>query len=372
MTAAIAESALAAVAAHGLAGTAHSLPSEPLDAAAWQELRAGATAKRLNGLLLSAIDSGDLPASEGQRAQAVEDQARAMSGALLLEDLLLRVTELFAVAGVASRALKGTAVAHLDYPSPDLRAYGDVDVLVRSDDFDRAAAALGEAGMQRVFQPPRPGWDKRYGKGAMFRCADGLEVDLHRTFCTPPVGLRIDLDDVWSGSDALWLAGQIVEALPREVRLLNAAYSGAVSDTISQAVDAARHRAARSASGPRHASRPRPCGAMEGPGSARLRRERGLADPARRRRHRTVQLGGALSAERRRAARAGSLPAAPRQRDRACAGNRAHAAHAELARELSVGSGAARRGVPSGQLARPGATADARPGRSSTRAPVSS
>jgi hypothetical protein len=222
---------LAAVAAFGLAGTAHSLPGESLDAVAWQELRTGVSAKRLNGLLLSAIDSGELPASEAQHDQALEDQSRAMSGALLLEDLLLRVTGLFTVAGIASRALKGSAVAHLDYPSPDLRAYGDIDVLVRSDDFDRAAAALREAGMRRVFQPPRPGWDRRFGKGAMFRCADGLEVDLHRTFCTPPLGLRIDLGDVWADSEPLWIAGQVVEALPHEVRLLNAAYSGAVSDT---------------------------------------------------------------------------------------------------------------------------------------------
>lgn len=231
-TSTLAVSTIAAVAAHGVAGTAHSLPGSPLGSAAWQDLRSSASRNRLSGLLVSAVDAGDLAATDDQRAEAVEDQARAMSGALLLEDLLLTVTAVLVAAGVATRVLKGAAVAHLDYSSPDHRAYGDVDVLVRSEDIDLAVRTLCTAGLERAFQPPRHDWDRRFGKGATFRETDGLEVDLHRTFCTPPLGMRIKLADLWTASEPVWLAGLVLEALPRELRLLNAAFSGAVSDTV--------------------------------------------------------------------------------------------------------------------------------------------
>ncbi len=188
---------------------------------------------RLTGLLLAGVDSGLAPATAQQRDDLVADQVHAMSGALLLEDLLLEVVDLFGQHQIEARALKGTAVAHLDYPSPELRSYGDVDVLVRAHQVDSAVQVLTEHGLQRLYPAPAAGWDRRWAKGVTFRTSDGTELDLHRTFATPPLGLRLDPDDLWSSSQSFDVGDHQVTALSRELRLLNAAFSAAVGDTVA-------------------------------------------------------------------------------------------------------------------------------------------
>jgi hypothetical protein len=134
--------------------------------------------------------------------------------------------------GVDVRVLKGPAVAHLDYAAPEQRAFGDVDVLVRSEQISAAIPILAQHGLARAFQPPTPGWDREFGKGALLRTDDGSELDLHRTLATAPLGLRIRLDDLWETSQPFVIGGVTVQALAREMRLLNAAYSAAVADTV--------------------------------------------------------------------------------------------------------------------------------------------
>ena len=46
--------------------------------------------------------------------------------------MLLRALEVLAAAGIPSRVLKGVALAHTAYPQPELRVFGDVDLLVPS------------------------------------------------------------------------------------------------------------------------------------------------------------------------------------------------------------------------------------------------
>lgn len=64
---------------------------------------------------------------------------------------------LIADAGVPVVAIKGFALAHMIYDDPEIRAVGDLDVLVRADDRDRLVRHLSAHGY--VFQPlPRPPW----------------------------------------------------------------------------------------------------------------------------------------------------------------------------------------------------------------------
>jgi hypothetical protein len=106
-----------------------------------------------------------------------------------------------------------------------------LDVLVPSSHFDQAVDHLTLRGHVRPFTPPRPGWERRFAKGAFFRSADGREIDLHRTFCTGPMSVRMHLDDIWTAPAELYTLGdQVLEALPRELRLLNAAYSAMLGD----------------------------------------------------------------------------------------------------------------------------------------------
>lgn len=58
-------------------------------------------------------------------------------GGLAQEVELRRVLQTLAAAAVDVLVLKGPAVAHLLYPRPELRPYGDLDLFCRAADYDR-------------------------------------------------------------------------------------------------------------------------------------------------------------------------------------------------------------------------------------------
>jgi hypothetical protein len=218
-----------AVAAHGLRTTTLRLPDR-VDDATWRALLAQVGAKRLSGHLVAAISSGALQVSQDQADAAAEKHAAAMVSSLRLEQLLLEVVERFDDEGVDHRVLKGCAVAYLDYPDPALRSFGDVDLLVRSEHIDEAVRILTTAGYRRGFPEPRPGFDRRFTKGAAFVSPAGLELDLHRTLALGPFGLMIDLDDLWTDAAPYELAGRALQAMARPQRLLHACYHAALGD----------------------------------------------------------------------------------------------------------------------------------------------
>jgi hypothetical protein len=221
---------LRAVAAHGLAGSLLDLPTRPLGDSAFLELNRGVRSQRISGLFWSAIDDGAFPVTPGQRDRAEQTHLQRLAASLLLEDLLLQTVELFVLAGIPYRILKGPAVAHLDYPDPALRVFGDLDVLVPGAFFDDAVAALRAAGCERRYPEPRPGFDREFGKGVCLVTRDGLEIDLHRTFTMGPFGARLALDELWRNRASYTLAGVAIDTLPAEERLLHAAYHTVLGD----------------------------------------------------------------------------------------------------------------------------------------------
>lgn len=226
---------LAAVAAYGLPG-APALPSAPCDDAVWRTVLDLATVDRLVPLLAVAVADGALPATERQRDQAATAHEQSMQLCVLLERALLETTERFVRAGIRSRVLKGPAVAHLDYPDPAWRAFGDVDVLVESASYDAALAALGASGARRRFTEVRPGFDRRFGKGACVVTADGTQIDVHRTFVAGPFGLTVDLDELLHATAPLSIGGQRLLALDRESRFVHACFHAALGDQVARLV----------------------------------------------------------------------------------------------------------------------------------------
>jgi hypothetical protein len=220
---------LHAIAAHGLRTSTLELP-EGVDDATWRALLAGARTHRLSGHLMAAISEGPLQVSQDQVDQAASQHAAAMASSLWLEQLLLEVVERFDAEGVDHRVLKGCAVAHLDYPDPAVRSFGDVDLLVRSEHIDEAVRILTTAGYRRGFPEPRPGFDRRFTKGAAFVSPAGLELDLHRTLALGPFGLMIDLDDLWTPPAPYELGGRALRAMARPQRLLHACYHAALGN----------------------------------------------------------------------------------------------------------------------------------------------
>lgn len=219
-----------AVAAHGLGRTRLAFPERALAAPAWARLLATVKHQRITGLLVKAILDGALPATPEQAGEAASAHRAAMVTALALEAALVRTVAVLEEAGIDHRVLKGSAVAHLDHPDPALRSFGDVDLLVRSSQYDDAVAVLVSIGHQRKFPEPRSGFDRRFGKGSCLVSPDGHEIDLHRTLAMGPYGIRIDLDDLWRRSSTFELAGRKYAALGPEERFLHACFHAVLGD----------------------------------------------------------------------------------------------------------------------------------------------
>ncbi|HET9441888.1 MAG TPA: nucleotidyltransferase family protein [Acidimicrobiales bacterium] len=219
---------LAAVAAYGLPGAGLELPRRPLDDRDWRRLMVDVGRQRISGLLVQAIDHGDFAASAEQADAAEAAHTAAMHVVLRLERLLVDVAGRLEEAGIDCRALKGSAAAHLDYPNPALRCFGDIDVLVRSDDYDAAVGLLRDAGSTARYDEPRPGFGRRFGKGAELVTPEGLEIDLHRTFVSGPFGLSVVLDDLFASGTPFEVGGRRLLALTSEQRFLHACFHAAL------------------------------------------------------------------------------------------------------------------------------------------------
>lgn len=219
MTAALA----AAVAAYGLPSR-RSMPHRPLADDQWGAALQEARDSRTIGLLSRAIEEGSFASTGQQEAQAYEVHAESMGLAVVLERVLLDAVGLLGAAAVDHRVLKGSAVAHLDYPDPALRPFGDVDLLVPASGFDLAVATLVDAGYTRGRAQLRPGFDRRFAKSVTLASPEGLPVDLHRTLAAGHFGLLLDAEQLFGSSASLVLAGRRLSALGPEDRFLHACY----------------------------------------------------------------------------------------------------------------------------------------------------
>lgn len=218
------------VAAHGLAGSTLSFTDEPLGEREFARLMSTVRSQRLSGLLWSAVSGGAFPATPSQVERVEWMHVEALAGALALERLLVEVVTALESADVPVRVLKGPALARLDYPTPEWRTFGDVDLMVRGDNFDRAVRLLSAWGHRRRHPQPRPGFDRRFSKGTSFVTSEGLELDLHRTFTMGPFGVRLSVESLWSDAEPFHLAGHTLAALPREARFVHACYHAVLGE----------------------------------------------------------------------------------------------------------------------------------------------
>jgi len=216
---------LAAVAGYGLAGCRRALPVAPLHETEWIAFLDSAVRQRLVGLLAAAILDEAFPVSGAQYETAASLHTEVAALAVSLERLLVQAARQLTTEGIEFRVLKGPALAHIDYADPALRSFSDIDLLVRTADFGSAIAVLEAAGGRRTVPEIRPGFDRRFGKGATMSMPDDLEVDVHRTFVAGPLGLTIDLDELFASSTLFELADRKLEALAPEERFLQICFN---------------------------------------------------------------------------------------------------------------------------------------------------
>jgi hypothetical protein len=186
----------------------------------WPALRWAAISERVVPALATAVADGVLDVEDDHVLEIADLWGASMTNCLQVEAGLLWLGGELADRGIEMRVLKGPAAAHLDHRRPEHRQFGDLDVLIRSEDLQTVFEMLGRAGFERRYPEPRRGFDERYTKSVSFR--GEIEIDVHRTLAEGPVGHRIVVDDLWGQAERFDVAGTEFDALPAALRFTHA------------------------------------------------------------------------------------------------------------------------------------------------------
>ena len=185
-------------------------------------------AHSLTGLATAAANAGVLRLGDSEREQLAAVHRRVMQLNLALEQRLLAATEAFGAEGIEVVGLKGSAVARTAYPDPSWRPFKDLDLLVRTRDWERSCRLLGELGYARKLGEPRPGFDERFGKAATHLSSDGFELDLHRRLVLGPFGLWMDPEPLFDRTATVQVGGRTLRRLGDTDLLLHACIHAAL------------------------------------------------------------------------------------------------------------------------------------------------
>jgi hypothetical protein len=197
-------------------------PTTKVPPAAWPRLLSRIVQERLSGLAVEAAEQGWLWLDDDQLRELLEQHREAMLWTLRVERMLLVVSRHLEALGVGSVVLKGPALAHTHYPDPSLRAFRDLDLLVPTRQWRAACSALEALGMRRRLPEPRPGFDERFGKAAVYTGSEGVQVDLHRTLAQGPFGQWMDPEELFGRTTSFALAGRNLRRLDDTALLLHA------------------------------------------------------------------------------------------------------------------------------------------------------
>jgi Uncharacterised nucleotidyltransferase len=219
------------IAGYGLPGTTPAFPQDVLDDVTWDAMLADVVRERITGHLVQAIHDDAFPASADQQAASVDAHERALALAVLLERLLLTTIAQLDSVKIQTRVLRGPAVAHTVYPDPGLRSFGDVDLLVDERHYDATLALLCDRGSRRRYPEPRPGFDRRFGKGVCLETPNGLEIDVHRTLVAGPFGLSVATHALFGKGTTFSVGGYELHGLDPETRFLDACFHAALGSS---------------------------------------------------------------------------------------------------------------------------------------------
>jgi hypothetical protein len=219
----------ASIAAWGLP-TAHRLPLTPVDESVFNTLIGHAEHHRVLGLVGVAVRAGDFPVT-AEQATVIEDRWAAWLGhSLRVEQLVIELASALQEQGIDALAAKGVALAHVAYPHPEWRVYGDVDLLIEPGRFSDAMTTIVRRFDGERAQPElRSGFDERFGREILVRVGR-YEVDLHRTFVDGAYGLTVHLDDLFETPTPFSIGEATIAALAPAPRAMHAAYAATLSD----------------------------------------------------------------------------------------------------------------------------------------------
>lgn len=220
---------LAAIAAHGLVDD-RPVADHELDDATIDRLLPQVVDHRLVGAVAGAVRAGALRVGDASYERIADLHEGWCRHVLLMERRAVELARALDAAAIGYRMLKGVSLAHGAYPDPSQRLYVDVDVIVPSAELERAAGVI-EATFDggRTLPELRDGFDREYGKEITIRAGDS-EIDLHRTFVTGPIGLTIDLDELFEIGASVVVGGRSIDVLDPLHQFVHACVNAAVGD----------------------------------------------------------------------------------------------------------------------------------------------
>lgn len=184
---------------------------------------------RVSGLAAHGLAFHGVPLEPATTERLLFHAAKAAVGSTTLDSRCAAAVEELTTHGIATLVLKGVAVARLDYDQPEHREYGDVDLLIRGADIGAAVDLLARHGFERQFEEPFRGHDESFGKGIALSTRGSIGIDLHRTLALGYYGTRLPIDELWSETVPLNVAGVEAEALCRRARFIHSALHGALT-----------------------------------------------------------------------------------------------------------------------------------------------
>lgn len=188
----------------------------------WPGLVSTLSGQRCTGLAMAGVESGWLQLSSDQMDDLLDRHRQLMLQTLGLERRLLAIAGAFDGAAVEFVVLKGSALAHTVYPDPSWRSFGDLDILVRTEDWRKASSILRDLGLPRALPEPRPRFDERFGKASVHGGGGDIQVDLHRTLVLGAFGLWIEPDRLFDHTVEFRLGGRSLRRFDDTMLLLHA------------------------------------------------------------------------------------------------------------------------------------------------------
>ncbi|HVC34848.1 MAG TPA: nucleotidyltransferase family protein [Chloroflexota bacterium] len=184
----------------------------------WSALQTAAEAHGLGPLVYARLKAADvaLPPAAWRALHGLYLRHRHANGVRL--SALRQVLVALDAAGISPFVLKGAALAHLIYSEPGLRPMGDLDLLLKRSDLERARHVLLELGFEP--SPPDDGTlpDKHV---VVARCVDGLpvKVELHHGLFPSRCRITTTLDPLASSPVAFQIGDLTARTLGLEALL---------------------------------------------------------------------------------------------------------------------------------------------------------
>ncbi|MEK6255050.1 MAG: nucleotidyltransferase family protein, partial [Gemmatimonadales bacterium] len=163
--------------------------------------------------------------------QALQERCeRVVRSNLYLSSQLVEIAGALDHAGVSNLALKGPAVAVTLYGSLFLREFGDLDLLVKSEDVARATRVVESQGFAPWLSVSGAQEDVlqhvEYSR-TFTRSADDLDLDLHWDLARNFFRGRVEAGSLWADTSSFALHGHEVNCLPSDLQLLELCVHGA-------------------------------------------------------------------------------------------------------------------------------------------------